>query len=366
MTVTVSNTNLVDSFNTWRLNTNLIATTMSNNVVTVSRAGGANRGGAAKGNSHITGTFSATNLRTSSLRAGNTTSKLSLLTISSNVSVNTATVQIYANTTFHGNVIFNTVGTDRITFGDSSRWRLTGGTAGQYLRFTGSNQVDFKTFTLRDVADLSSNSASIILSGSNTTFSDNADSPKLIFASRNRSDGNRVSLFASNASLHSTSLYLQLADDSANSKFVITDSGNTALHFIDSYGRFYHQSNTIFNGTATFNGTSTFNGTMNINGNVNVGDAASDIMNVSSRSDLYGDTNIGNANTDTISVIAQVDSNFTPATDNTYLLGKDNKEWKKVFANNVTSYSVTLPGGDVQTQIDSAGQNSLAFAIALG
>ena len=58
MTVAVSNTNLNDSFNTWRLNTNLAATILSNNVVTVSRAGSANRGGAAKGNGHVSGTFS--------------------------------------------------------------------------------------------------------------------------------------------------------------------------------------------------------------------------------------------------------------------------------------------------------------------
>ena len=41
MTVTIANTNLVDSFNTWRLNTNLAATTISNNVVTVTKTGAA-------------------------------------------------------------------------------------------------------------------------------------------------------------------------------------------------------------------------------------------------------------------------------------------------------------------------------------
>ena len=47
MTVTIANTNLVDSFNTWRLNTNLAATTISNNVVTVTKTGAA-RGGTTK------------------------------------------------------------------------------------------------------------------------------------------------------------------------------------------------------------------------------------------------------------------------------------------------------------------------------
>ena len=48
MTVTIANTNLVDSFNTWRLNTNLAATTISNNVVTVTKTGAA-RGGTTQG-----------------------------------------------------------------------------------------------------------------------------------------------------------------------------------------------------------------------------------------------------------------------------------------------------------------------------
>ena len=43
MTVTIANTNLVDSFNTWRLNTNLAATTISNNVVTVTKTGAQRR-----------------------------------------------------------------------------------------------------------------------------------------------------------------------------------------------------------------------------------------------------------------------------------------------------------------------------------
>ena len=60
MTVTIANTNLVDSFNTWRLNTNLAATTISNNVVTVTKTGAA-RGGTTQGDGHIKGTFSALN-----------------------------------------------------------------------------------------------------------------------------------------------------------------------------------------------------------------------------------------------------------------------------------------------------------------
>ena len=57
MTVSVSNTNLTDSFNSWRLNTNLAATVISNNAVTVWRAGSSARGKAVIGNSHVKGTL---------------------------------------------------------------------------------------------------------------------------------------------------------------------------------------------------------------------------------------------------------------------------------------------------------------------
>ena len=80
MTVTIANTELVDSFNTWRLNTNLISTVVSNNVVTVTKTGAA-RGGTTKGDGHIKGTFSANDLRSSAIRGGNTTNELSLIHI---------------------------------------------------------------------------------------------------------------------------------------------------------------------------------------------------------------------------------------------------------------------------------------------
>jgi len=236
MTVSVSNTNLVDSFNTWRLNTNLLATTVSNNVVTVSRAGGANRGGAAKGNGHVSGTFSATNLRTSNLRAGNTTSKLSVLTLSSNVSVNATTVQVYANTTFHGNVVFDTVGTDRVDFGDISRWRLTGGSKGQYPKFIGTDQIDFVDLTLRQVKDLSSNSAHLILSAANTSFAEETNSPHLVFAGGN-SNGDRVDLYLNgDATAGDSDFTIQLADNVGDSTMRIANRANTTLVTISSIG----------------------------------------------------------------------------------------------------------------------------------
>ena len=116
MTVTIANTNLVDSFNTWRLNTNLAATTIGNNVVTVTRTGAA-RGGTSRGDGHIKGTFSALNFRSSAIRGGNTTNE-SAITLHSNTTINARTFTVSANAEFTGNVNFTTAADDRIILGD--------------------------------------------------------------------------------------------------------------------------------------------------------------------------------------------------------------------------------------------------------
>lgn len=142
MSINVSNTNLNDSFNTWRLNTNQIADAMSNNVVTVFRGGDANRGGSVAGNGHISGTFSATQLRTDTLKGGNTTND-GALTIGSNTTIGGTTVTVSANATFTGNVDFNSVGTDRIILGNASRIRMTGGSNNNVLVQTNSDELSF-------------------------------------------------------------------------------------------------------------------------------------------------------------------------------------------------------------------------------
>jgi hypothetical protein len=378
MTVKIANTELSSNFNTWRLNTNLIATTISNNVVTVAKEG---RGGYAVGDGHVSGTFSATTLATPELRSGNTTHPGGWLYVKSNTSINSTSLAITSNTSFAANVNFNISADNRMIMPDISRIRITGGNNGEYLRKVGSDQLDFEPLTLRQITDLSSNSAHLILSGANTSFSDNGDSVHLVFGSGSL---DHIHMYLAKDAIGGDSdLFLNLTDVDGDSRFVIADSSNTVVGYIDSdgnadfvgtltaggdttlngdvtlgdastdtitvKGNFANQSTSgaaTFNGDATFNGTSTFNGTMNINGNVNVGDAASDIMNVTSRSDLFGATNIGDANTDTVTVLAEVDSNFVPSTDNTYLLGKEGKEWKHIFANTVTSYNAEF-GNDI-------------------
>jgi hypothetical protein len=81
MTVPVSNTELsTDTFNSWRLNTNLLSTIVSNNAVTIAAHG---RGGFTSGNGHVDGVFSSTTLRATNLAGGNTAGT-DRLTVTSN------------------------------------------------------------------------------------------------------------------------------------------------------------------------------------------------------------------------------------------------------------------------------------------
>ena len=244
MTVSVSNTNLTDSFNSWRLNTNLAATVISNNAVTVFRAGSAARGKAVIGNSHVKGVFSALELRATTLKGGNASmgqvTSNGALTIASNTSVTGTSLTVAANTTFTGNVIFNTSGTDRINLGSIDRVIVSGGAAGRFLRIAGpaSDNPEFKALTLRDITNLSSNSAHIILSGANTTFSAGAkDSPHLIFAGGSNSGADRFHMFAGdNTTAGDDDLIIQLTDNVGDSNLNINNAANTNMATISSRG----------------------------------------------------------------------------------------------------------------------------------
>lgn len=323
MTVSVSNTNLIDNFNTWRLNTNYLATIVSNNVVTVSRAGSAERGGVAKGNGHISGTFTANELRTTVLRSGNTSSDGGWLYLTSNTVVNATSLAITANTTFQGNITFATAGTDRLTLGDISRIRVTGGSRGQFLTIIGSSDTpNFKSITLRDLTDLSSNSSNIILSGANSVFSDNGDSPSLVLAGGiGTSDSAEIFLAAD--ALGESDVFVKLVDSAGRSKFTIADSGNNVVSTVDS------------DGNLDFAGTITSGGQFNTAGHIvptgddafDLGDAGSEFRN------LYID---GVANIDELNIATGanqgVSSSLIPKTDAAGNLGSSNRKWGTVWA----------------------------------
>lgn len=397
MTVSVSNTNINDSFNTWRLNTNFAATVISNNAVTVSRAGSANRGGVAKGNGHISGTFTANELRTTTLRAGNTSSDGGFLFITSNTSVNATSLTVTANTTFQGNVDFVTSGTDRLVLGDISRVRVTGGTRGQFLRIEGSTDTpNFKSLTLRDITDLSSNSADIILSGSNSTFSDNGDSPAIKFADVN---GNSARIFMAADAVGDADLHIVLADAAGDSTLAITDSSNTVVGYIDSAGNIVAKTaflptaddtvdlgssgaefkdayidgvayidelsmgisvgqgvatslipktdavgnlgstnrkwGTLFADT-TNGGAGIFN-TVGVSSTLTVNGTAT----FNGGFNLTGNVDIGDQVTDTVTITAQVDSDFDPQTGTQRSMGDTANRWHEVYANNVIANNVT-------------------------
>ena len=369
MTVSIANTELTNSFNTWRLNTNHMATVISNNVVTVSRAGDANRNAVSVGNGHIKGTFTANELRTTTLKSGNTSDAGGWLYVRSNTVVNATSFAVSANTTISGNVIISTSGSQVFDVGDISRIRVTGGSAGQYLRKTGTNKFDFEPLTLRQITNLSSNSAHLVLSGSNATFSTTGDSPKFILANGN---GKRVELYAANTAT-SVDLHVELEDNAGDSRFVLVDSANTVVGYIDSDGnaRFYGTlqadgattlngsvtlgdadtdtitvkgkfANIAVTGVASFNGTTNFNGTMNINGNVNVGDNAADTLTVTSTSSMNGNTTIGNSVADTLNVNARVMSNFVA--NGSYDLGTSPLRWNNIYGTRVDTATLNASG----------------------
>ena len=267
MTVAVSNTNLTDSFNSWRLNTNLAATVISNNAVTVFRAGSSARGKAVTGNTHVKGTVSAVELRTDTIRGGNaamgTAGKSGAIIIASNTSVTGTTLTVSSDTTFTGNVDFETAGVDRVNLGSIDRVIVSGGTVGQFLRVAGtaglgagaaSDNPQFKSLTLRDITDLSSNSAHIVLSGANSTFSVGGDSPHLILAGRGNSGADRFHVYAGTDSVAGDDdLIIQLTDNVGDSNLNINNAANTNMATISSRGSISANGITL-SGTGTFNG----------------------------------------------------------------------------------------------------------------
>jgi len=384
MTVAISNTELTNSFNTWRLNTNHMATVISNNVVTVARAGDANRNAVSVGNGHIKGTFTANEFRTTTLKSGNTSDAGGWLYVLSNTVINATSLAVTSNTTFSGNVTFNTAGTDRVNLGAVGRLILSGGSIGQFLRVASENDnIEFKTLSLRDIADLSTNSAPIILSAANTSYSDNGDTPHIKFANAN--DAIHVFMGGGEGGSGISDLLVQLADAGASSRLVIADSSNVAVAYIDSDGTIYaaknltvdgvtalngavtigdastdtitvkgnfaNQSTTgtaVFNGTTTFNGTTNMNGTLNLNGNVNVGDAAADVMTVTSTASMNGNTTIGNSTADTLTINSRMVSHLIA--NGSYDLGTISLPWRKLYA----------------TEINAAGKSTLSALHANG
>ena len=345
MTVNVSNTELNNSFNSWRLNTNYIATIISNNVVTVARAGSANRGGVAVGNGHIKGTFSATEFRANTLKGGNTSSLTGgTITVASNTVISPATFTINANTTFNANVTFATSGAETLTLGDISRVRVTGGTQGQFLRIdTKTNTPAFKSFTLRDVTDLSSNSAHLILSGANTSFGEALDSPHLRFTGGN-ANGDAIEVFlAGDSTLGDSDLFLQLADANGDSKLVITDNANTVVASVDSNG------NIVAEGTLHVEGAVDFESTLDVVGKTTLGQLhANAAVDFDQTLNVDGATTLNGLTTTTITANGAVDLNTTLNVDGATTL------------NGLTTTTITANAAvDLNTTLNVDGNSTL-------
>jgi len=347
MTVAVSNTNLNDSFNTWRLNTNLAATTLSNNVVTVSRAGSANRGGAAKGNGHVSGTFSATQLRATTLKGGNTTAD-STLTIASNTTIQATTLTVAANTTFTGNVDFSTAGTDRLNLGTISRIIIGGGAAGQFIRSSAAtDNPEYKSLTLRDITDLSSNAANIILSGANSSFTAQGGQPAIVFS--NGTDYAYLHL-ASSVTAGDSDVHLKLSDTNGSSRFAIADSANVVVVHITSDGDATFSANVI---------------TAGIRSSGNILPASDDAIDLGSTTrefrNLYID---GVANIDELSMGTAtgqgVSTSLIPKTDAAGNLGSATRKWGTAWADTTNGGAGVFNTMGISGTLNANGATTLA------
>ena len=216
--IPIANTELNSSFNTWRLNTNYISTVISNNVVTVSRAGDANRGGSITGDGHVEGTFSSTVFRTNTLKSGNTSVLGGSLLVASNTvfggtGTDTHSLTVHANTTFNANVDFDTAGGSRVNLGNIDNVIISGGTRGQFLRLANEHDnPEFHSITMRDVTDLVLDHGVFVLAGGNTTGAHVGtliDSPHLVF-SGGSSNTDAVHLYlAGDATTGDSDLYRQ-------------------------------------------------------------------------------------------------------------------------------------------------------------
>jgi cytoskeletal protein CcmA (bactofilin family) len=272
MTVTVANTELLNSFDAWRLNTNFIATVISNNVVTVSGTGQTARGGTATGDGHVNGQFSASNLSTPIL-SGGIVGNPGPISITSNTTIvsSVSDFTVDSDATLTSNVNFTITGENRMILPSVEKIRVGGGSGGQVLRIEQNNEPHFKDFKLRDLQgdhafELTHND--LTLAGGNTAFRDDGNSPHLVF-SGGVSNNDVVSVYLAGAALTGDSdLYIKLVDSFGDSALVITDSGNTVVATVDSDGNAHFTNGLNVDGVTTLNSTSTT--TLTANGATNL------------------------------------------------------------------------------------------------
>ena len=303
MTVTVANTELNNSFDTWRLNTNFISTVISNNVVTVTGTGDTARGGTSTGDGHVEGNFSATILRTPTLTGGNvgTTGTSGPISIESNTTIEAAELTINANTVFNANVDFRSLsGTDRLLLPTLDKVRVgESGATGQIFRVNEDNEPHFKDLKLRDLQGdhaFELTHSHLTLAGGNTAFTGTfgstaarGESPHLIFSGGNANNDVIDVYLAGNLGTTGgagdqgkSDLYLKLADTAGKSALVIADSTGAIVATIDSDG------NAEFTGTLGVTGDSTLRGAANVHGNLGVSGNA----NVSGNAEIVGTLNV--------------------------------------------------------------------------
>ena len=233
MTVSVANTNLTDDFNSWRLRTNLLATSMSNNAVTAWRKGSSARGKSVTGNSHVKGTFSALELRTTTLKGGNAAmgqvTSNGAITIASNTSVTGTTLSVPANTVFTGDVTLTGATSGRNAVWDKSDNALEFGDNAKAVFGTGGDFEIYHDGSNTRLHDTGTGNFLIQSNGSGIYLQKDASESLATFLT----DG-AVTLYHDNtATLATTATGVNVTGDVVATDDLYLDSDASVIHFGD-------------------------------------------------------------------------------------------------------------------------------------
>ncbi len=92
------------------------------------------------------------------------------------------------------------------------------------------------------------------------------------------------------------------------------------------------------NETLNLNANTTVSGNLDVGGNVTIG----------------GTITVGNADTDSITVVADFTSNLLPNESNTYDLGSPSKEWRTLYAGQITNGNIVIDDNYIRTTVSNS------------
>ena len=202
---------------------------------------------------------------------------------------------------------------------------------------------------LRQLSDLSSNSAHIILSSSNTAFSEELNTPDLRFsAGTGGQDVFRV-YGDGDSTAGDSDLLVQLVSTNGDSNLKIQTSANNTAHTFSADGTSNHT------GRITSVGVTSSGSILPSGGSVNIG----------SNSAKFADGNFsGVLTTDTLSLSTTagdgISTDANPTVHNAKDLGSTNYQWRNIFSSGTAALNNVTVAGTLGTTGDLTAVNLIA------